>query len=179
MGQRALNHGEIVFEEVKILRKHIVTSDPSKTSEICGTILATALGAAGQVCVGLAQAAFDQALSYARERVQGGVPLVMHNNIKLKLFNMSAMIESSRAFARRVSRYYSAGRSSSSSKHAIALRVVAAETAFKVASEAVQVFGGNGLAREYPVEKMFRDALAAMIDNGSNEALALAAAYEF
>ncbi|HUT54911.1 MAG TPA: acyl-CoA dehydrogenase family protein [bacterium] len=179
MGQRALNHGEIVFEEVKILRQHIVTSDPAKTSEIGGTILAAALGAAGQVCIGLAQAAFDQALSYAKERVQGGVPIVMHNNIKLKLFNMFAMIESSRAFARGVSRYYSSGRSAGLCKHAVALRVVAAETAFKVASEAVQVFGGNGLAREYPVEKMLRDALAAMIENGSNEALALAVADEF
>jgi alkylation response protein AidB-like acyl-CoA dehydrogenase len=179
MGQRALNHAEIVFEEVRIPRRHVVTSDPAKTSAIGGTILATALGAAGQVCVGLAEAAFDQARAYARERVQGGVPIVTHNNIKLKLFNMFTMIESGRALARAVSRYYSSGRSSGAGRHAVALRVSAAETAFQVASEAVQVFGGNGLAREYPVEKMFRDAQAAMLEHGSNQALALSVADEF
>ena len=62
---------------------------------------------------------------------------------------------------------------------AVASKVTATQTAFEVASGAVQIFGGNGLSRDYPVEKLLRDAQAAMIEDGCNEVLSLVAAQRF
>jgi len=176
MGQRPLNQGEIIFEEVKIPQKWMVIPDPSLMVAIGKMLLTTANGGMALVFAGLAQAAFDEALNYAKERVQGGVPIIEHQNIKLKLFNMFIMVESARAFARRVSLYNFTNRPAGSAMHAMAAKILSTETAFKVASEAIQIFGGYGLTREYPIEKIFRDARAAMIEDGTNEALALAGA---
>ncbi len=234
MGQRPLNQGEIIFEEVKLPKKYIFISTPGALA--AGSTGRRFLGIAnmetGVIFSGLAQAAFDEALNYAKERIQGGVPIIEHQNIKLKLFNMFIMVEATRAFALRVSQYNRARTSMGSGMHGIvnkilstkatfnvaskaiqillklynmpiiveaarafsrkvsqyrrakpsmgtgmygiAAKIQSTETAFKVASEAIQIFGGYGLAREYPVEKMFRDARASMIEDGANESLALA-----
>lgn len=122
---------------------------------------------------GLARAALDEAITYAKQRVQGGVPIIEHKNIKLKLFEMFMMTESARSLSRRLQLYNSMS-GSSSMLHTMAGKWMSTETAFKVASEAIQIFGGNGLSKEYAIEKIFRDARAAMIEDGTNEALALA-----
>ncbi len=122
----------------------------------------------------LAQAAFDEALKYARVRVQGGAPIIDHQSIKLKLFKMHMMIESARAYSRRVA-LHNATNPPGSAMHALSSKVYCTETAFKVASEAMQILGGYGLSREYPIEKMFRDARAGMIGE-ENNALSLAGA---
>lgn len=168
MGLRALNQCEIILEQVKIPEKCFI-----KLDSIAEKILSSAHSAIGQIAVGLAQASLDESVAYANDRIQGGIPIIKHNNIKLKLFNMFAMIESSRAFARSVALYNQADQSSASAKHSIALRAIASETAFKATSEAIQIFGGNGLIKAYPVEKMMRDAGLLMNINGTNEALAL------
>ena len=122
---------------------------------------------------GLARAALDEAIAYAKERIQGGVPIFEHKNIKLKLFQMFMQVEAARSFARRMY-MFNAHSEASSGLHTMAGKWLSTETAFKVASEAIQIFGGNGLSKEYPIEKIFRDARASMIEDGTNEALALA-----
>jgi alkylation response protein AidB-like acyl-CoA dehydrogenase len=124
------------------------------------------------IFAGLAKAAFDEALRYARERVQGGVPIIEHQNIKLKLMNMFTLVESARSLARRTSAF-NAANPPGSLPHAVCAKGLSTEAAFKVASEAIQIFGGNGLSKEYCIEKIFRDARASMIEDGTNEALAL------
>ena len=124
---------------------------------------------------GLAKAALDEALRYARERIQGGVPIFEHKNIKLKLFEMMMQVEAARSFARRMY-LYNAESGAPSMLHSMMGKWLSTETAFKVASEAIQIFGGNGLSKEYAIEKIFRDARAGMIEDGVNEALALAVA---
>jgi alkylation response protein AidB-like acyl-CoA dehydrogenase len=138
-------------------------------------ILAGANGSMAVVFAGLAKAAFDEAFKYAKERIQDGVPLFEHQNIKLKLFKMFTMVEAARAAARRMA-LYNAVNLPPSAAHAVACKCLSTEAATMVASEAIQIFGGYGLTREYPVEKMFRDARAAMIEDGVNETLSLAAA---
>ncbi len=176
MGQRPLNQGEIIFEEVEIPQENMVL--PPEMMESLGMeakILAQANGGMSGVFAGLARAAFDEAYAYAKERVQGGVPIIQHQNIKLKLFRMFTMVEASRAAARRMSLYNAANQENPTVAHAVACKILSTQTAFEVASEAIQIFGGNGLSREYPVEKMFRDARAAMIEDGVNETLAIGA----
>jgi alkylation response protein AidB-like acyl-CoA dehydrogenase len=179
MGQRPLNQGEIIFEEVKLPKKYMVVSDSNMMKMLIKMVLTAANSSMGVCFSGLAKAAFDEALNYSKERVQGGCPIIEHQNIKLKLFSMFSMVESARALSRRVSAYNrEAGPAQGSVTHAIASKVLATENAFKVASEAIQIFGGYGLSKEYPVEKMFRDARAAMIEDGANETLAIGAAEE-
>jgi len=175
VGQRALNQADVVFEGVEIPASQIITADPEKAAHIADAAMAEVYCAAGQVCTGLSQAAFDAAHEYAKDRIQGGVTINKHNNVKLKLFNMFSTVESSRALARRVSLFCSSSPGSGTCQYAAALRVMNSEAALKVATEAVQVLGGNGLAKEYPTEKMLRDARSFMVIGGTNEELACAA----
>jgi alkylation response protein AidB-like acyl-CoA dehydrogenase len=176
IGQRALNQGEIFFDEVKLPKKYMIITDGAMMSAVAKMILTNANGGMGQVFVGLAQAAFDEALKYAKERIQGGVPIFEHKNIKLQLFNMFIKIEAARAFARRMSAYNQAMAPNGSAAHAIASKVLSTNTAFEVANEAISIFGGVGLTKEYLIEKLFRDARAAMIEDGENNALSLSGA---
>jgi alkylation response protein AidB-like acyl-CoA dehydrogenase len=175
IGQRPLNQGEIFFEDVKIPKEYMVMTPDLGVMDTMGEfILAGANGGMSITFAGLAKAAYDEAFKYANERIQGGVPIIQHQNIQLKIFKMFTLVEAARAATRRLT-MYNAVNQPPSGAHAVAAKCFSTETAFQVASEAVQIFGGNGLSREYPVEKMFRDARAAMIEDGVNETLSLAA----
>jgi len=175
IGQRALNQGEIFFEEVKIHKDYMVVTPEMGIMEGMGeAILAGANGSMGINFAGLARAAYDEAYKYANERIQGGCPIIQHQNIQLKIFKMFTLVEAARAATRRMA-MYNAVNQPPSGAHAVACKCFSTETAFQVASEAIQIFGGNGLSREYPIEKMFRDARTAMIEDGVNESLSLAA----
>ena len=172
IGQRPLNQGEIFFEEVKIPKSYMVIEDPKQMQGAIKEIFTEANAGMGQALVGVAQAAFDEALKYAKERVQGGIPIFEHKNIKLQLFDMFTKVEAARAYARRMAAY-NALNPPGSLHHAIAAKVLSTKAAHDVAREAITIFGGNGLAKEYPIEKIFRDALASTIEDGENNALSL------
>lgn len=177
MGQRPLNQGELIFNNVKIPRKYMIIEDSKMMTAVVKSILITANSSMGLTFIGLAQAAYDEALNYAKNRIQGGVPIFEHKNIKLMLFDMFMKIEAARAFVRRNYMHVSAT-SSGSPPHAVAAKVLGTRTSFEVASDAITIFGGNGLAREYVIEKLFRDARASMVEDGENNALSLTAAEE-
>lgn len=176
MGQRPLNQGSIIFEDVRIPKKYMVIPFPDFINAAEGPGLAAVNGGMAVVFGGLARAAFDEALSYSQQRIQGGVPIFEHDVIKLKLMKMFAQTEAARAGARRMALYNLQNPAAPAVAHAVAAKCFSTQTATEVASEAIQIFGGYGLAREYPVEKMFRDARASMIEDGCNDALAIKAA---
>ena len=174
IGQRPLNQGEIFFDDVHLPKQYMFWTPPP-IGEARGDVFSaggTPMGSMAVMFGGLARAALDEGIKYARQRIQGGVPIFEHKNIKLKLFEMFMMTESARSLARRLQLYNSLS-GSASMLHTMAGKWMCTETAFKVASEAIQIFGGNGLSREYVIEKIFRDARAAMIEDGTNEILAL------
>ena len=175
MGQRPLNQGSILFEEVRVPKEYMVIPYPDFINATSGQGLANVNGGMAIVFAGLAKAAFDEAFTYSRQRIQGGVPIFEHQNIKLKIMKMFTMVEAARANARRMAVYNLNNPLSPSVVHAVAAKCLSTETATAVASEAMQIFGGYGLAKEFPIEKMFRDARASMIEDGVNEALALKA----
>jgi len=182
IGQRPLNQGEIFFDNVHLPKEYmIVTPRPASEDTERGSGLfsggGTPMGSMAVMFGGLARAALDEAIEYAKTRVQGGVPIIEHKNIKLKLFKMFMMTESARSLARRLQLYNSTS-GSSSMVHTMAGKWMSTETAFQVASEAIQIYGGYGLTKEYVIEKIFRDARAAMIEDGVNETLALSVADE-
>ncbi|NTW36197.1 MAG: acyl-CoA/acyl-ACP dehydrogenase [Syntrophobacteraceae bacterium] len=175
MGQRPLNQGSIIFEDARIPKEYMVIPYPDFINASSGQGLAMVNGGMAIVFAGLAKAAFDEAYAYARQRVQGGVSIIEHAPIKLKLMKMFERAEAARANARRMALYNLANALAPSVVHAVAAKCLSTETATFVASEAMQIFGGYGLAREFPIEKMYRDARASMIEDGVNDALAIKA----
>ena len=174
IGQRALNQGEIFFEDVRV-PAHYMVLGPDLYQFAGEQVLCQANGGMGSLFVGLARAALELAIDYAKERIQGGAPIFAHQSVKGRLFEMFRKVESARALNRRVV-IYNATSGSPQVHYAIASKVTSTNTAFEVASAALQIFGGNGLAREYPIEKLLRDARASMIEDGCNEVLSLVGA---
>ncbi|MFN8102836.1 MAG: acyl-CoA dehydrogenase family protein [Acidimicrobiia bacterium] len=171
LGQRPLNQGEIFFDDVRVPASHRVIPPEMYQLALEG-MLAYANSAMGQLFVGVARAAYEMALDYSKERIQGGKAIFEHQSVRGRLFKMFQQVEASRALARRVA-YHNAASPPPLLPHAIATKVFCTQAAFDVASAAVQIFGGNGLSREYPIEKVLRDARSSLIEDGCNEMLAL------
>ena len=177
VGQRALNQGEVFFDHLRIPASYMVV--PPEIGEFAtDTVLCTANGGMGATFVGVARAALEAAVDYAKEREQGGGPIIRHQSVKARLFEMYRKTQAARALSRHTL-LYNAVNMPPSVQFAVASKVTATQTAFEVASGAIQIFGGNGLSREYPVEKLMRDARASMIEDGCNEVLSLVAADRF
>ena len=179
MGQRALNQGEVFFENVRIPKSLMIAQEPMGFKFMSHAQLALANGLMGLCFSGTAQAALEEAIKYARTRVQGGQPIGKHQAVKMKLFDMFVSVEAARSLARRVA-VYNGGLLKKlqppAIHYAMATKILSTETAFRVASEAMQIHGGYGLCKDFYVEKIFRDARAAMIEDGTNEVLALGGA---
>ncbi len=173
LGQRSLPQGEIFFDDVRVPDMFRLVDGPDAYGFIWEQVLTMANGAMGQQLVGVARAAYDHALAYAKERVQGGVPIIEHQSVRARLFNMFNKVEASRALARRVAIAHACG--GVPFQYAAASKVYCTQVAFEVASDAVQIYGGNGLCKEYPVEKLLRDARMSLIEDGENEVLGLMA----
>ena len=170
LGQRALPQGEIHFDDVRIPARWMVI-EPEAYVPTVEMVLALANAHMGTTFVGVGHAAYEMALQYARERVQGGVPIADHPAVRVRLFKMFAKVEAARSLARRVAGMGTGG--PPPVRYSIASKTFSTNTCFEVASDAVQIFGGNGMAREYPIEKLLRDARASMIEDGCNEMLSI------
>jgi alkylation response protein AidB-like acyl-CoA dehydrogenase len=173
VGQRALNQGEIFFDGVRIPADYMVVS-PDGYAAVVEAVLTLANASMGAIFVGLGRAALEHALAYAKTRVQGGVPIFEHQSVKARLFKIFSQVEAARALAWRVMLYNSTN--PPQVQYSIASKVFCTTTAFEAAHAALQIFGGNGLSREYPIEKLMRDARASMIEDGCNDVLSLVGA---
>lgn len=177
IGQRALNQGEIFFNDLKVPLDSMVVP-PENYTAVADGILCMANGGMGTVFVGCARAALELAVDYAKTRVQGNVPIITHQSVKSRLFRMFQKVEAARALNHRVVRI--------NMTHevpmlhlAIASKVTSTEAAFEVASGALGIYGGAGISRDCPIEKLLRDARISMIEDGCNEVLGLLAAARF
>lgn len=173
IGQRTLNQGEVFFDNVRVPKSYMMIG-PDAYGPVMEFILSAANGSMGQVWVGAGRAAVEHAIDYAKERIQGGRPIFEHPSVGSRLFKMFMRVEAARSLSRRVAYYNASGQSQL--QYAIASKVFATNTAFEVCSEALQVFGGNGLTKEYPIEKLLRDTRASMIEDGCNELLGIVGA---
>jgi alkylation response protein AidB-like acyl-CoA dehydrogenase len=173
IGQRALNQGEIFFDGVRVPADYMVVG-PDAYAGVVEAVLTLANASMGAIFVGLGRAALEHALAYAHARVQGGVPIFEHQSVKARLFKIFTQVEAARALAWRVMLYNAAN--VPQVQYSIASKVFCTGTAFEAASAALQIFGGNGLSREYPIEKLLRDARASMIEDGCNDVLSLVGA---
>ncbi len=174
LGQRALNQGEIFFDDGRIPAEYMLAR-PDIYPLVIDMTLATANAFMGATFTGVARAAFEEALKYTRERIQGGKPIAEHQLVQKKLFDMYTKVETSRQISRAALKY-NARAFPPATFLSITSKVYCTQAAVDVASDAIQLHGGYGLAKEFLVEKLFRDARASLIEDGSNDVLALAAA---
>lgn len=179
IGQRTLNQGEIFFDNVEVPAQFLVAAGPEVYPLVWEQTLKGANIAMGQQFVGVARAAWELALAYAKQWVQGGGPIIQHQNVKSRLFSMFQKVETARALARRVAIADATQPGGVPFQYATASKVYVTQAALEVANDAIQTLGGNGLTHEYPVEKLFRDARSSLIEDGENSMLGLMAAARF
>lgn len=180
LGMRDDPQGELFFDEVRIPEHYVIVAPGFFYGIFVDQLLCLTSCGMGAFAVGLARAAFEEALSYAKQRIQGGVPIARHKNIKLKLYEMFEKVETARYYVRKATEYthkkiLELGTNDASPRHARAAQIYAKKIAFEVANDALQIFGAYGLSKEFVIEKFFRDARAMQIEDGTVEVLSLEA----
>ncbi|TJY58394.1 acyl-CoA dehydrogenase [Sinimarinibacterium sp. CAU 1509] len=171
IGQRSLPQGEIYFDNVKIPKRFAVAlkdeyyGNHTSAWSYAGTHM-------GQTFTGVARAAFEMALQYVHERKQGGDLLINHQLTRFRIGDMLRRVELCRGVARRSLAY--ARMTPEGHAYATAsAKVTITQEAMKVVDEAMQLYGGAGTSLEYPIEKLFRDTRAALIEDGENNLLTM------
>ncbi len=168
MGIRASVTREVIMKDVKVHKSQVLGKEGRGFIIAMRTFDYTRPGVAAQA-LGIAQAAFDAAAKYATERYQFGKPIASFQAIQHMLADMGTKIEAVRALIYSVARAIDAGHSSP--KESAMTKVLASDVAMEVTTNAVQIFGGYGYMKEYPVEKMMRDAKITQIYEGTNQIL--------
>jgi acyl-CoA dehydrogenase len=175
LGQRASNTATISFNDVEVPVSHLLGEENKGFKLAMMTFDRTRPGIAA-MATGIARAAFEFATEYAKERVQFGVPIAMHQAIQFMLADMATDIEAARLLTWKSAVMLDQGeRNTLVSSHA---KRFAADAAMKVAGDAVQIYGGYGFIKEYPVEKLFRDAKLMQIYEGTSQIQRLVIARE-
>jgi acyl-CoA dehydrogenase len=175
MGQRASNTATITFDDCEIPADHLLGEENKGFKLAMMTLDRTRPGVAA-MAVGIARAAFEFATDYSKERVQFGVPIAMHQAIQFMIADMATDIEAARLLVWKSAVLLDQERRNTlESSHA---KRFAADTAMKVATDAVQVYGGYGFIKEYPVEKLMRDAKIMQLYEGTSQIQRLVIARE-
>ena len=175
LGQRASNTATISFNDVAIPEENLLAEENKGFKLAMMTLDRTRPGVAA-MAVGIARAAFEFARDYSKERVQFGVPIAMHQAIQFMIADMATEIEASRLLTWQGAALLDQGqRNTLASSHA---KRFAADTAMKVTTDAVQVYGGYGFIKEYPVEKLMRDAKIMQLYEGTSQIQRLVIARE-
>ncbi len=167
MGIRASATRELVFEDCRIPRENILGREGMGFIVAMKTLDSSRVGVGAQG-VGVAQGAFDEAVKFARSRVQFGHPIIGFQAIQHMLADMATDIEAARALVYQTARFIDSGAKDVTKASAMA-KLFATDMAMRVTTNALQVMGGSGYMREYPVEKMMRDAKILQIYEGTNQ----------
>lgn len=166
MGIRTSNTCDVVFEDCRIPAKNLVGQE-GRGFSIAMKTLDQARTWMGCVSAGIAQRGINEAIKYGKERVQFGKPIIKNQAIQFKLADMEIKTEVARQMVAHALTLMDLGLPHS--KESAIAKCYASDIAMEVASEAIQVFGGYGYSREYPVEKLLRDAKIFQIFEGTNE----------
>lgn len=167
MGIRASSTCDLVFQDCKVPAENMLGKEGQGFLVAMKTLDKSRPGVAAQA-LGIAQGALDLALEYTTQRVQFGQTIASFQGPQFMLADMQAAVEASRALVYSVARMIDAGVEGVAKDAAIA-KVFASDTAMKVATDAVQLFGGYGYMKDYPIEKFMRDAKITQIYEGTNQ----------
>jgi butyryl-CoA dehydrogenase len=166
LGIRSSPTTEIVFEECKVPKENLLGKEGEGFKIAMMTLDGGRNGIAAQA-VGIAQGALDASVDYAKEREQFGKPIAANQGISFKIADMATSIEASRLLTYQAAWLESEGLPYG--KESAMSKLMAGDTAMKVTTEAVQIFGGYGYTKDYPVERYMRDAKITQIYEGTQE----------
>ena len=167
MGIRCSATRELIFKDCRISKENLIGKEGMGFLAAMKTLDKSRPGVAAQA-VGIAQGALDDAVKYARERIQFGKPISSFQGIQFMLADMATQIEAARALLYAGARYVDSG-AKDISKISSMTKLFASDVAMKVTTDAVQIFGGYGYMKDYPVEKRMRDAKITQIYEGTNQ----------
>ncbi len=167
MGIRCSATTELIMEDCRIPKENIIGRQGMGFIVAMKTLDKARVGVGAQG-VGVAQGAIDEAISYARNRIQFGQPIVAFQAVQHMLADMATQTEAARALVYAAARYIDTGAKDVAKISAMA-KLYATDVGMKVTTDAVQVMGGAGYMKEYPVEKMMRDAKILQIYEGTNQ----------
>jgi len=167
MGIRASATRELIFEDCKIPKENMLGREGMGFIVAMKTLDQSRVGVGAQG-LGVAQGAFEEAAKFAKQRVQFGQPVISFQAVQHMLADMAIQIEAARALIYSVARYIDSGAKDITKASAMA-KTFATDVAMKVTVDAVQVMGGSGYMKDYPVEKMMRDAKILQIYEGTNQ----------
>jgi acyl-CoA dehydrogenase len=166
MGLNGSNTCEIVFEDARVPAENLLGNEGDGFKIAMSNLDVGRIGIAAQ-SLGIAEAALDYATNYAKERKQFGKPIGANQGLGFKLADMATIVEAAKLLTYRAADLKT--NNLPCGKEASMAKLFASETAMKSAIEAVQVFGGYGYTKEYPVERLFRDAKVCQIYEGTSE----------
>jgi len=167
LGIRASATRELIFEECRIPKENLLSREGMGFMVAMKTFDQTRTGIAAQA-LGLAQGALNEAILYAHERKTFGKAIIAHQAVQHMLANMATQIEAVRALTYQASRYCDAG-AKDMAKYSSMAKLLSTDVCMQVTTDVVQIFGGYGYMKEYPVEKMMRDAKILQIYEGTNQ----------
>src|SRR5438067_5498377 len=177
MGQRATDTSAFALQDVRVPVENRLGEEGDGFKIAMATLdftrPGTAIGA-----VGVAQAAYEHAVEYAKQRVTFDVPIAMHQGVNFMIADMATEIEAARLLCWQAAWMLDQGHGRDATLYSSFAKRFAADTAMKVTTDAVQVFGGYGYIKEYPVEKLMRDAKLFQIYEGTSQIQRLVIAKE-
>ena len=177
MGMRGTINSQLFFEDLIVPEKNRVGEEGKGFGNMMKALDTSRLFSASQA-VGLAQGAIDEAVSYSRQRVQFGQPISRIQGIQFMIADMVASTESARLLTYQAARYLDKQKQSQIPKFCAMAKFIASDTAMRVTTDAVQVMGGYGYMKDYPVERMMRDAKLIQIYTGTNQIMRVVTARE-
>jgi alkylation response protein AidB-like acyl-CoA dehydrogenase len=175
MGMRGAINSELFFEDLLVPQENRIGEEGVGFGNMMETLDSSRMFAAAQA-VGLAQGAIDEALAYARQRVQFGRPISEIQAVQFMFADMVAATEAARLLTYQAARFLDRGKKDRISRFCAMAKFLASDTAMRVTTDAVQVMGGYGYMKDYPVERMMRDAKLIQIYTGTNQIMRVVAA---
>jgi len=175
LGQRASDSCQIVFEECRLTPDLLLGQEGEGYKIALSNLEGGRIGIAAQA-LGMARAAYEHALAYAKERQAFGKPIIEHQAVAFRLADMATEIEAARGLVLNAARLRDAGRPCL--KEASMAKLFASEMAERVASDAIQIHGGYGYLRDFPVERIYRDVRVTKIYEGTSDIQRLVIARE-
>ncbi|MCA1908241.1 MAG: acyl-CoA dehydrogenase family protein [Magnetospirillum sp.] len=166
LGQHASDTCQIILEDLRVPAANLLGAEGEGLKIALANLEGGRLGIAAQ-SVGMAQAALDHAIAYAKDRKQFGKPIIEHQAVAFRLADMATRIEAARQMVLHVASLRDAGQPCL--KEASMAKLLASETAERVCSDAIQIHGGYGYLADFPVERIYRDVRVCQIYEGTSD----------
>ena len=174
MGMRGSINSELIFENLEIPEENLIGQEGDGFPNMMKVLDSSRMFAASQA-VGLAQGAIDEAVAYAKQRIQFGRPIAELQAIQFMIADMVAATEAARLLTYQAARHLDKGNGREVPKFCAMAKCLASDTAMRVTTDAVQVMGGYGYMKDFPVERMMRDAKLIQIYTGTNQIMRVVA----